>query len=124
MVHEEGSSAVMLQSVILCSPPLQSTVSLPILMGLSVTVAELQRQQQEYKDNVIYDELYLLHMTIETRLPIYIKFTYIYKHLHTLYTHVYTLKSCSRYTHRKSTQVMNYTTQPTTCDSVCTNPVL
>ena len=67
MVHkEEGSSAVMLQSVILCSPPLQSTVSLPILMGLSVKLAELQRQQQEYKDNVIYnDEVYFLHITLE-----------------------------------------------------------
>ena len=60
MAHEEeGSSAVMSQSVILCSPPLQSTVSLPILMGLSVKLAELQRQQQEYKYNVIHDELYV-----------------------------------------------------------------
>ena len=53
VVHEEGSSAVMLQFVILCSPPLQSTVSLPILMELFVKLAELQRQQQEYKYNVI-----------------------------------------------------------------------
>ena len=54
MAHEEeGSAAIMLQSVILCSPPLQSTVSLPILMELSVKLAELQRQQQEYKYNVI-----------------------------------------------------------------------
>ena len=51
LVHEEeGSSAVMLQSVIFCSPPLQSTVSLPIFIGLSAKMAELQRQQQEYKN--------------------------------------------------------------------------
>ena len=65
MVHEEeGAAAVMSQSVILCSPPLQSAVSLPILMGLFVKLAELQRQQREYKYNVIYDEFYFLH-TIE-----------------------------------------------------------
>ena len=58
--EEEGSAATMLQSVIFCSPPLQSTVSLPILMGLFVKVAELQRQQQDYKYNVIYDELHIL----------------------------------------------------------------
>ena len=51
--EEESSAAVMLQSVILCSPPLQSTVSLPILMELFVKLAELQRQQQEYEYNVI-----------------------------------------------------------------------
>ena len=51
--HEESSSAVMLQSVIFCSPPLQSTVSLPILMGRSVKLAELERQQQDYKYNDI-----------------------------------------------------------------------
>jgi len=79
--EEEGPSAVVLQSVIFCSPPLQSTVSLPILMGLSAKMAELQRQQQKYKYNITYDKLYFLHMTIEILLPIYIKFTYIYIHL-------------------------------------------
>ena len=54
--EEEVSAAIMSQSVILCSPPLQSTVSLPILIGLPVKLAELQRQQQEFKYNVIQDE--------------------------------------------------------------------
>ena len=93
--HEESSAVIMLQSVILCSPPLQSTVSLPILLGLSVMLAELERQQQDYKYNVIYDT----HDNRDT-------FTYI--HLHT-FTHMHTLKSCSHYTHPESTQVINYT---------------
>ena len=58
-VHEEGGPSVILQSAIFCSPPLQS-LSLPILMGLSVTVGDLQRQQQAKHTQIMHVRIRLI----------------------------------------------------------------